>query len=146
MTASPDRAGGRDGESGLASLWLLLVLPLMFVLGSLSLAVFSAYAEWRVIAEVSESGARAGANGIDLDEFDQTGIVQLDPDTARRLAIENIQAQDPNPYVTYSGATADTETVTVEIRATVPMRVFGIITIKTVEISAASEAEPRVQR
>jgi Flp pilus assembly protein TadG len=137
-----------ERERGLASLWLLVLMPIMLMLGGLAIDIWRGYSEWRAMAEMAESGARAGANGIDLELFDLTSEVQLDPAQARALAIANLQSQSPNEtqYVTFSGVRSDVETVTVEIRGVVPITLLGIVGVTDLNIAVSSEAEPRIRR
>lgn len=147
---SPDAhspaAVDRRSERGLASTWLLVLFPVILMLGGLAIDIWRGYSEWRAMAEMAESGARAGANGVDLEHFDLTGEIRLDPDAAELLAIQNLQSQNEAEHVTFSGVSADPNTVTVEVRGLVPVTLLGIVNVATLPIEVSSEAEPRVRR
>ncbi len=123
----------------------MMLTVVLLLVGGLSIDLWRAFSERRAIAEMAESSARAGANGIDLEMFDLTGEVLLDPTIARQLAADNLSEQTNLRFVTGSSIDADTDTVVVDIRATVPMTLLGMVGIGELDIAVSSEAEPRLE-
>ena len=69
-------------ESGTVVVWVLgLSVALMF-LGGLSLDVWRAFTERRVLAGMADGAAVAGASAIDEQDWRTTGVIQLDGDLA----------------------------------------------------------------
>jgi Flp pilus assembly protein TadG len=140
------RADDQPKDDGFAGVWLLLLMMIFLLVGGLSLDLWRGFSERRAMAEMAESAARAGANAVDLDVFDETGTVDLDPALARELAAANLGEQTEGRFVTYSGITADTETVTVEIRGRVPVTLLSLVGLGSLDVAVSAEAEPRIDR
>jgi Flp pilus assembly protein TadG len=141
--------GGRNHrptDRGFAGVWLMLLMVILLMVGGLSIDLWRAFSERRAMAESAEAAARAGANGVDLEAFDLTGAVALDPDLAAALAEQHLQQHNESRYVTGRDVDADTETVTVRISGTVEVTLLGMVGIGSLDVSVSAEAEPRLQR
>lgn len=102
------RPGGRARDAGQVSLWLLGLCVMLLFVGGMSLDLWRAMGERRVLAGIADTAALAGASGLDLDAYRGTGIVVLDPDLAVARALETVAAQDGSlavpPLVGITGA------------------------------------------
>ena len=84
---------GRDDETGSITLWLVGLSLLLLALGGISVDLWSAFAARRALAGVAEAAATAGASGIDVATYRDTGDVRLDLRRAERLAAATFAAQ-----------------------------------------------------
>lgn len=74
--------------AGLAALFLLLGFAVIDYWGTLSAD--------RDLQAIAQAAADAGASGLDITAYRDSGVVQLDPQTATSLAMANLRAQPPS--------------------------------------------------
>lgn len=91
-SAYPPR--GVRGERGDAMIvWCLLLAVLLLPLGGLSVDLWHGIAVQRQLQSAADGAAAAGASGIDISAYRETGCVVLDPSEAVSLAQENLSQQ-----------------------------------------------------
>ena len=89
MTGAP-----RRDERGTITLWVLgLCIGLMF-LGGLSLDLWRAVGDRRQLSAMADTAATAAASGVDEAAL-RAGILRLDPERARAIALGTLHA-DPH--------------------------------------------------
>lgn len=106
----PSPIGRRlDEEHGTALAWLLGLLIMVLALGGISLDLWRAFSDRRVVAGVVDAAAIAGASGLDEEHLRTTGEARLDPWAARQraarvLALHGDAVQDPSIFVAPDGS------------------------------------------
>lgn len=126
-------------ESGQATvLAAILMVGLVAVVGLVTDGglVFS---QRRDLQNVADAAALAGAMQIDEDAYRASGEVVLDESTARRAAVEYLEAEEG---VTYSVAVGPAR-VDVSVSRQASTGFLRVIGINSVEMSAEASAEPR---
>ena len=89
MTTKPEL-----DEAGNATVfWCLLVALMLLPLGGLSTDLWRGIAVQRQLQAAAEDAAAAGASGIDVAAYRQTGCLVLDPSLAVALAESNLRSQ-----------------------------------------------------
>lgn len=109
-------------ESGTALTWLLGLLVMVLALGGLSVDLWRAFSDRRLVAGVVDAAAIAGASGVDEDHLRATGEARLDPMLARQrsaavLAAHGDAVQSPAITVASDGSSI-TVSGTREVRLT----------------------------
>lgn len=137
------RPVGQRGSVTLLGLGFLLVL--LFV-GGMSIDLWRAISERRALAELADAAAAAGANGLDVAAYRSTGVVQLDPDLAARLAWDNAAAQsDRRSMVGHPIILVSPTEIVVEVRGEVTLTVLALFTTaEPFQLQVRSEARPRL--
>lgn len=137
------RPVGQRGSVTLLGLGFLLVL--LFV-GGMSIDLWRAISERRALAELADAAAAAGANGLDVAAYRSTGVVQLDPDLAARLAWDNAAAQsDRRSMVGHPIILVSPTEIVVEVRGEVTLTVLALFTVgEPFKVQVRSEASPRL--
>ena len=101
-------------ESGTVVVWILgLSIGLMF-LGGLSLDVWRAFTERRVLAGMADGAVVAGATAIDEDAWRTTGVIQLDGNLAADRAdgyLSDHPAWDPTIVETINAGPGGIEVI-----------------------------------
>lgn len=69
-------------ERGSVTVWVLGVCIAVLFMGGLSIDVWRAFTERRVLAGMADGAAVAGATALDVDAWRTSGVVQLLPDQA----------------------------------------------------------------
>lgn len=87
----PGRAPSESGEA--IVVWCLLLALLLLPLGGLSVDLWHGIAVQRELQSAAEDAASAGASGINVNEYRQSGCVVLDPSSALELASANLASQ-----------------------------------------------------
>ncbi|MFT7597818.1 MAG: Flp pilus assembly protein TadG [Acidimicrobiales bacterium] len=137
------RSGARCERGSVTLFGLGLVLVLLFV-GGISLDLWRAFSERRVLAEVADAGAAAGANGLDIAVYRQTGALVLDPTLAHDVAVASVVSQTDDRSLTGGSVMADQDTVVVVIEGEVPLTLLRLFTLgEPFVITVRSEASPR---
>lgn len=123
------------------------VVVLLIGIAGFGFDVWSAISERRALAEACDAAARAGATAIDLDEFDRTGIVRLDPAAAQARANDNLSAQDPDTIRSLVAADmqADQDRVTCLLDGRVEFGLLRIFGEAGIDLEVRSVAEPRAR-
>ena len=83
----------RDERGNTMVLWCLLLAVMLLPLGGLSVDLWHAIAVQRQLQAAAEDAATAGASGIDVATYRETGCVLLDPSLAVPLAEANLALQ-----------------------------------------------------
>lgn len=114
--------GGLRDEAGTALTWLLGLLMMVLALGGLSLDLWRAFSERRLVSGIVDAAAVAGAAGIDEAHLRDTGVPVLDPalatqQAARSLASQHEPVDDPVIRVAPDGS-AITVSATREVSLT----------------------------
>jgi hypothetical protein len=133
----------RRDQSGSVTLWVLGLCVAVLFLGGLSLDLWRVVAVRRDLAGMADSGARAGAAGVDPVRL-RAGETALDPDRARRYVREDLAAQSDLDLVDDADIDVVDDRVVVRLRADVDLtllQVFAPGEPIAVEVEAA--AEPR---
>ena len=124
-------------EDGLVSLWLLVAMLGLLSFSFLTLSLWTGYATRQSLMQMAEAGARSGANAIDEERFNESGIVELDPRLAEFYAQETLSEQPSFNRVTAGRVEVAGSSVTVILEGQDPL------VSRTVRVEAS--AEPRVE-
>lgn len=135
-------------EDGQVTLWLLGLCVMLLFVGGLSLDLWRAMGERRVLAGVADTAALAGAGGLDLEAYRSGGAVVLDDEVARALAVEALARQGiepaamPQPPVI--GVAADGALV-VQLHGSVELTLLKVLLphLEALPITVRAVAEPR---
>jgi hypothetical protein len=132
------------GERGSVTIWMLGLSLLLLLFGGLGLDYWRGLALQRELAAVADSAALAGASGIDEAWYRATGDVILDPDRARRLALESIAFQGVDLVLWEVSLAEDGSAVTVRIEAPLQLGLLGVLTEDDdpVTVGASATAVP----
>ena len=106
----------RDERGDAVVVWCLLIAMMLLPLGGVSIDLWHGIAVQRELQSAAEDAAVAGASGIDIGEYRQSGCITLDPLQALPLAEANIAAQ------TGLGPLAGTDIVVSYDRRTISVR------------------------
>ncbi|MEO3852607.1 hypothetical protein ABGB09_34160 [Streptomyces sp. B8F3] len=85
----------------------------------------------------AQEAARAGAQAVDLAAYRAHGTVRLEPDQARRLATDYLQAAGATGTVT-----ATEESVTVTVTDVQSARLLTLVGVDEFRVTASGSAEP----
>ena len=78
----------REVDRGSVTIWILgLCIGLLF-LGGLSIDLWRAFSERRLLAGMADGATVAAATAIDEEQFRANGIIQLDPAAAGERALQ----------------------------------------------------------
>jgi hypothetical protein len=87
----------RDNERGDAALIGCVGLAAFFLLvGFAVIDYWSTLSVDRNLQAIAQDAANAGASGIDVNAYRDSGIVELDPATATSLAIADLRSEPPS--------------------------------------------------
>ena len=132
-------------ERGTMTLWVLGLCVTVLFLGGLSLDLWRVIAVRRSIVAMADTGATAGANGIDTPALRQ-GVLRIDPALARSRAEQTLRQQSGWPDVDAADIDVVGNTVTVTLQTHVEFTLLGIFVHgDPVTVRASASAEPRVE-
>ena len=83
----------RDERGNAMVVWCLLLAVMLLPLGGLSIDLWHGIAVQRELQAAAEDAAAAGASGIDVTTYRETGCVLLDSSLAVPLAQANLASQ-----------------------------------------------------
>jgi hypothetical protein len=138
----------RTSERGSVSIWVIMwMLCLLFIAG-FGLDLWRGIAVRRALTEQADAAAAAGANGIDLEVFRDTGEVIIDPRLAEALAVENLAAQAETELIDDALVSVDpaTQEVTVTLSGTVEFTLVKIFMTneQPLAVDVTATAAPRI--
>lgn len=137
-------ASAADEDQGSITLWLLGLSVAILFLGGLSLDLWRAFNERRLVAGIVDAAAIAGASGIDETWLRTTGEVRLDPVAAEGRALANVASHSTTVTAAVTIA-ADGSAVTVTGSRDVPLTLLGVLLPDqgplTFEVSATSRPQ-----
>ena len=139
----PGRALSDNGEAMVV--WCLLLALLMLPLGGLSVDLWHGIAVQRELQSAAEDAASAGASGINVSEYRQSGCVVLDPTTAQGLASANLASQAGlGPLVSTSiEVAANDSSITVVLRKDVHLTLLRLVEgNRPLVVAAQATGEP----
>lgn len=136
IRAAVGRVPWRDDRGQITAFVVVLMVALMGFGGLILDGGLALAAKIEALGQAQEA-ARAGAQAVDLATYRETGAVRLDPDQARHLAQDYLNAADATGTVT-----ATEETVTVTVTAHQPTYLLDFVTELTVTASGSAEPEP----
>ncbi|ABS06109.1 pilus assembly protein TadG-related protein [Kineococcus radiotolerans] len=121
-------------------MWVVLCLPMLFALLGLIFDGGAAIAGAQQADNVADQAARAGADQLDVSAARSEQALFGGADTARasRAACEYVSVALPGASCT---VTANADTVTVAVAATVPAQFFGVIGIHQLSIDGSGSAD-----
>lgn len=137
----PSRESARGwwhADSGQVSAFVTVMAIAILVLTGLVLDGGLALAAKVTASGQAQSAARAGAQMIDLARYRTSGDLLLDTDQAERAAADFLAEAGASGTV----RVAD-DTVSVEVTATVPTQVLGLIGIGTLTVRGSGSAYAR---
>ena len=146
--AAPGARRGRrcapaDETGGLAP-WLLGLCVCLLFLGGISLDLWRAFGDRRVLAGIVDAAAVAGASAIDEDAYRAGGIVVLDPGAARARALEVVDRHPDAALVIARRADATPQAVTVTATGKVELTLLRVLDLRgPLEIGVRATVEPR---
>jgi Flp pilus assembly protein TadG len=133
-----------DQDRGSITLWLLGLSIAVLFLGGLSLDLWRAFNERRLVAGIVDAAAIAGASGIDEPLLRATGEVRLDPAAAEGRALANLASHSATVDAAVTVA-ADGSAITVTGSREVPLTLLGVLLPDqgplTFEVSATSRPQ-----
>src|SRR5260370_32904515 len=88
----------RDERGDAMVIWCLGLAILLLPLGGISVDLWHAISEQRALQSAASAAAHAGASGINVATYRNTGQAVLDPAAAVSLAEANL-AEQPGPRV-----------------------------------------------
>ena len=83
MRAAATSSAASSGQRGQVTLLGLGLVVVVVFVGGMALDLARAFSERRALAEMADAAAAAGANGIDVVSYRQSGELSLDPALAR---------------------------------------------------------------
>jgi Flp pilus assembly protein TadG len=86
-------ASPRDERGDAMVIWCLLLALMLLPLGGVSIDLWHGIEVQRQLQSAAEDAALAGASGIDVGEYRQSGCLALDPLVALPLARANVASQ-----------------------------------------------------
>ena len=139
----PGRGASENGEAMVV--WCLLLALLLLPLGGLSVDLWHGIAVQRELQSAAEDAASAGASGINVNEYRQSGCVVLDPTTAVALASANLASQAGlGPLVSTSiNVAANNSAITVVLRKDVHLTLLRLVEgNRPLVVAAQATGEP----
>ena len=115
----PERGHEVGSERGTITLWLLGLCMMLLLLGGISLDLWRAFSARRSLTAAADAAAVAGATALDVAAYREAGVVQLVPADAEQRALASLRGQLDRSALRDARVTADTTTVTVEVRGEV---------------------------
>lgn len=136
----------KEPEKGSVTVWMLGLSLLLLLFGGLAVDFWRGLALQRELAAVADSAAIAGAAGIDVDQYRQTGSVVLDPESVRELASNSIAAQDADVSGVLISTAPGGESVTVTVQGVVQLGLLGVFVDQSepLLVRATATALPRL--
>ena len=116
---------------------LLLTLALLIVLGA-AVDIGRAFIERRALVSLADQAALSGSQSVDLAAL-HAGRLALDPNQAQANA-SAVLATEPQVR---AHASADTASVTVDVRRTIPTVLLRLVGVSTLTVRASATAGPR---
>lgn len=137
----------RGDDRGSVTIWMLGLSLLLLLFGGLALDFWRGLALQRELAAVADSAAIAGAAGIDIDRYRQTGSVLLDPQAVHELASLSVAAQDAEVRGVTVSTDAAGESVTVTVQGVVELGLLGVFVDQSqpLLVRATATAVPRLR-
>lgn len=131
-------------DRGTALTWLLGVLLMVLALGGLSVDLWRAFSERRLVAGIVDAAAVAGATGLDEDVLRETGEVRLDPALATQRAAASLASHSEtvdNPSITVA---PDGSAITVSATRQVPLTLARLLHPQGAhQVGAEATSNPR---
>lgn len=125
-------------DDGQVSAFVTVLVVAILALTGLTLDGGLALAAKVAASGQAQSAARAGAQMIDLTRYRTSGELLLDPDRAESAASEFLVAAGTAGTVRVAG-----DTVAVEVTATAPTQVLGLIGIRSLTVHGSGSAHAR---
>jgi len=142
-----EREKGRENERGSVTLWVLYWALTILFLSGFAIDLWRGVAVRRSLVEQAEAAAAAGANGLDVELFRDTGQVALDPARAEALALDNLAAQGENDLITGSSVSVDSAAnkITVELSSSVDFTLIKVFLPdeRPLDLGVEASASPR---
>lgn len=137
----------KGSDRGSVTIWMLGLSLLLLLFGGLALDFWRGLALQRELAAVADSAAIAGAAGIDVDHYRETGSVLLDPESVRELATLSIAAQEAEVTEVVISTARGGESVTVTVEGVVELGLLGVFVDQSepLLVRASATAIPRLQ-
>lgn len=135
-------------ERGGLTLWILLMIPMLFAFVGISFDAGAMLAARREADNISASAARAAAQRVtesSLYSFEENGHVSIDRTAAREIVDQLANAFGvENVELDYQSATANADdVVTVSLTKPVSPRFLGIFGMGTVDIAGSATVRVR---
>jgi Flp pilus assembly protein TadG len=100
---------------------------MLLFLGGLSVDLWRVLSERRALAGMADSAAIAAATALDEGTYRSLGRIELDPDLARRRALESLAGQPDPGTVTAVHATATPLEAAVQLEGRVPLTLLKLL-------------------
>lgn len=129
MTGSPPRSirQALRAERGTALTWLLGLLLMVLALGGLSVDLWRAFSERRLVAGVVDAAAIAGASGVDEELLRETGEARLDRALATQQAARSLASHSETVENASINVAADGSAITVSATREVPLTLARLL-------------------
>jgi len=134
-------------DRGSITIWMLGLSLLLLVFGGLALDFWRGLAVQRELAAVADSAAIAGAAGIDVEHYRETGEVLLDPVRADELVAASVGFQGPDVSGVSVSVGPGGDSVTVVVEGIVELGLLGVFVDQSepLLVRATATAVPRLQ-
>lgn len=135
------------GDRGFLTIWMIGLCILLLALGGVSVDLWHAFSQRQQLVGMADAAAVAGASGIDTSQYNKTGKVVLDQDTATALVDQSLASQrDVGSFVglqSVSLSDGDSE-ITVTLDGRCSLFLLGFLTGRhDLTFQASSSATPR---
>lgn len=125
-------------DRGSVTLWCLGLCLLILSIGAVTIDVWRTFSARRALASTADAAAQAGANGIDVAHYGETGEARLDPERAEQLADLSFAHQGDTPGVIGFERVANTQRITVIVRGRVDLGLLGLFADEPFEITVTA--------
>lgn len=134
-------------DRGSITIWMLGLSLLLLLFGGLSLDFWRGLALQRELAAVADSAAIAGAAGIDVEHYRETGEILLDQPRATELAKASVGFQDANVSGVSVSVAPGGDSVSVVVEGVVELGLLGVFVDQSepLLVRATAIAVPRLQ-
>jgi Flp pilus assembly protein TadG len=127
-------------------MWCLLLALMLLPLGGLSVDLWHGIAVQRALQSAAEDAATAGASGISVSQYRDTGCLVLDPGVAVPLAQANLASQtDLGPLAGADISVAPGgQSISVTLREDVHLTLLSLVEgDKPLVVTASATSAPR---
>lgn len=137
-----DGRGNERGQITLFGVGMVVVLLLVF---GLAIDLWRVAAERRTLAEIADSAAVAGANGVDVDRYRLDGLLVLDPLVAKELAWSSLEGQSALlDSAEVRSMLVEPDRIEIVLVAQVELTLLDLLSpSEPLEIMVLAEAQPR---
>ncbi len=130
-----------ESQVGQVSVMALGIALITFAVAGLAVDGTKAFLLRRTLQNAADASALAGSGGLDARSYYSSGgrRVQLDPEAARRAALELLGRRGLKGQVSIA---AEADGVEVTLRAEAPTTLLSLVGIRALPVAVVARAEP----